>query len=122
MGTLIGMLAGKTIFGKTITEPVARFMLTAGLVLAVLAVLGGIVAFIRHDAVADHQAAFVKRAAPATDQAAAERATDTIAVAKQEQEAHDVIHSVPDAAPSAPSHALACKRLHDLGRDPPACR
>lgn len=62
-----------------------------------------------------------ERAAPATNQAATERANDTYNNAKKEQERHDAVHSVPDAVPAGPSHALACKRLHDLGRHPPAC-
>src|SRR4051812_9481303 len=51
-----------------------------------------------------HDAKIIERAQPATDKAAEERARDTITQAKNEQEAHDAVHSVPDAAPAGPSH------------------
>jgi hypothetical protein len=93
--------------------------------LGILLFIGAIFAAVKihdHRVVAQHEAQIQQRAAPATDQAATERANDTLTNAKHEEEAHSAIHSVPDAAPAAPSHALACKRLHDLGRNPPACR
>jgi hypothetical protein len=69
-----------------------------------------------------HDQKLEQRAKPATDQAATERAHDTIVTqAKNEQEAHDAVHAVPDAAPAGPSHALACKRLRDHGRHPASC-
>jgi hypothetical protein len=91
---------------------------------AALALLvAAIVALRLHDrrVVDQHEAKIEQRARPATDQAATERANDAIANAKNEQEAHDAIHAVPDAAPAAPSHALACERLRKLGRHPAAC-
>jgi len=63
-----------------------------------------------------------KAARRANDEAADQRATDTIAIAKKAQETHDVIQAQPDQPIAPTSRALACKRLHDLGRDPPACR
>jgi hypothetical protein len=75
-----------------------------------------------HRVIAAHEQKLERRAAPATDRAANERANNAIANAKHEEELHNAVHSVPDATPAGPSHALACKRLHDLGRDPPACR
>jgi type VI protein secretion system component VasK len=122
MVSIIGWLIGKKIFGAVIGEKGARVIATLGLFLLVLGILGTVVAMIRRDAVDDHQAKVERRAAPATDQAAAERARDTIKQAKNEQEAHDAVHSVPDAAPAGPSHALACQRLRKLGRNPPSCR
>jgi hypothetical protein len=68
-----------------------------------------------------HEQKIEQRAKPATDQAAAERSKDAITQAKNEEEMHNAIHSVPDAAPAGPSHALACKRLRDHGRHPAAC-
>jgi predicted lipid-binding transport protein (Tim44 family) len=122
MGTMIGWLVGKQIFGRTIGEKGASLIAHLALVLALAAMIGGVVAWIRSDAVSDHQAKIERRAAPATDAAATERANDAIANAKKDEERHDAIHSVPDTPPGGPSHALACKRLHDLGRDPPSCR
>jgi hypothetical protein len=70
----------------------------------------------------NHEAKVERRAAPATDKAATERANDTIATAKHEQELHDVIQAQPDQPSSPTSRALACKRLSDAGKHPPACR
>lgn len=53
----------------------------------------------------------------ANDNAAASRANETIALSNQEQEAHNAIHSVPDAAPAAPSVRLGCERLRRSGQD-----
>jgi hypothetical protein len=75
-----------------------------------------------HNVVKAHEAAVQNRAAPATDKAATERANDTIANSKHEEELHNAVHSVPDAAPAAPSHALACKRLSNAGKHPASCR
>lgn len=74
-----------------------------------------------HNVVKGHEQKLEQRAKPATDRAANERANDTIKNAKSEEEAHNAIHSVPDAAPAGPSHQLACKRLRDHGRRPPSC-
>lgn len=88
-----------------------------------LIVLGIVLAFRFHDhkVVTGYVAKQQQRAAPANDRAAQERANDTTKIATQEQEAHNVIHSVPDAAPAGPSHQLACERLRRLGRSVPAC-
>lgn len=100
----------------------AKPVLIAGLFALALAAFGlGKCAYDR-SVISNHEAKIERRAKPATDKAASERATDTIANAKHEQELHDAVHSVPDAPPSGPSHALACKRLRDSGRNPPACR
>ena len=40
MGSIIGLLAGKTIFGKVISDRMARIIAMAGLFLVILAVLG----------------------------------------------------------------------------------
>lgn len=89
----------------------------------ILLVVGFGVAKCTYDShvIKNNQTKIEQRAKPATDRAASERASDAIAGAKQEEEAHNVIHSVPDAVPAGPSHALACKRLRDHGRHPTAC-
>lgn len=92
---------------------------------AILIAVGGffgLKALYDRSVVNTHEAKIEARAKPATDQAASERANDAIANHRHEEELHNAVHSVPDAPPAGPSHALACKRLHDLGRDPPACR
>jgi hypothetical protein len=94
--------------------------------LGILLFIGAIFAAVKihdHRVVAQHEAQIQHRAAPATDQAVDRaRKRHDRQFAKHEEEAHNAIHSVPDAAPAGPSHALACKRLRDLGRNPPACR
>lgn len=122
MGSIIGALVGKRIFGKVIGERGARAIAYIGLILAILALLGTAVCMIRKDAVDDHQAKVESRARTAVVEAAKERTDDAIAIAKSEQEAHDVIAAEPDQPISPTSRALACKRLRDAGRDPPACR
>lgn len=100
----------------------AKFAVIAALVALGIALLGlGKCAYDR-SVIKTHDTKIQERARPATDKAAEERARDTITQAKNEQEAHNAVHSVPDAAPAAPSHALACQRLRKLGRNPPACR
>jgi hypothetical protein len=88
--------------------------------LLVAALWGGKCAYDK-SVIKDHEAKIVERAKPATDKAADERARDTIAQAKNEEDAHNAVHSVPDAVPAGPSHALACQRLHKLGRHPASC-
>ena len=128
MGSIIGSLVGKTIFGRTITEPIARFIATAGLVLILIAAVGGLWAAVKHDVISSHDAkAELKteqKIAPATNNAATARANDTILITQNETEAHNAIHSVPDAAPAAPSVRLGCERLRRSGKDVsrlPAC-
>jgi D-arabinose 1-dehydrogenase-like Zn-dependent alcohol dehydrogenase len=99
----------------------AKFaVIGAGIVLLLLIVFAA-VKIHDHRVVAQHEQQLQQRAKPATDQAAAERSRDTITQAKNEEEAHNAVHSVPDAAPAGPSHALACKRLRDHGRHPASC-
>lgn len=95
-----------------------------------LACLGAILLFTlwlqgqRSDAVKDYQTKIEKKAAPAKEEAAEQRAEDVIAVAKDKEETHRVIEEAPKV--TAPVHpatlAHNCKRLRDLGRIPPACR
>lgn len=117
MGTLIGWL-----IAKGLSERLARVVAIGGLFALILGALGTAVCAIRKDAVDDHEIKVERRARPATDKAAEERARDSIDQAKDEQEAHDAIAAQPDQPISPTSRALACKRLRDAGRDPPACR
>lgn len=121
MGALIGLLVGKSIFGHVIGEKLARFLAYAGLFIAVAGMIGGVVLWIRSDAVSDHQAKLEHRAAPATDKAADERAKDTIKQSANEKEAHDAIQAQPDQPIAPTSRALSCKRLRDHNINSPAC-
>lgn len=58
----------------------------------------------------------------ASSDAADQRATDTIAIARNAQETRDAIQAQPDQPIAPTSRALACKRLRNAGRDVPACR
>lgn len=71
--------------------------------------------------IADHEAATVQRAKPATDQAATERASETTTLSNQEQEMHNVIAAEPDQPIAPTSHARACLQLQRAGRHSPAC-
>ena len=88
---------------------------------ALVALIAG-VAWLRSDAVADHEREIEERAAPAREAAANERAADARALASQEGEYHAVIDSAPSGeAPSGPARALACERLRHAGRATPSC-
>jgi hypothetical protein len=100
----------------------AKVAVIAALVFGTLTLLGIAKCTYDRNVIEKHEAKIQERAKPATDKAAEERARDTIAQAKNEEEAHNAVHSVPDAIPAGPSHALACQRLHKLGRNPAACR
>lgn len=122
MGTIIGWLVGKTVFGHVLGERGARVVAHALLFATLAALIVGVIAWIRSDAVSDHQVKIERRARPATDAAASERARDTIRNDRKDQERHDVIAKEPDTPIAPASRALACQRLRDLGRAPPACR
>jgi cytochrome c-type biogenesis protein CcmH/NrfG len=117
MGTIIGLLTA-----RGMSERMARVISYAALILLLLAACTGLVLAYNHHIIGAHETAVARSAAPATDAAANQRATDTIAQAKNEQEAHDVIAAQPDQPIAPTSHALSCKRLRDAGRNPPACR
>jgi hypothetical protein len=128
MGSIIGMLVGKNIFGSVIGEKAARAIAYVGLALAVAVMLGlGKCAYDRsiigkHDM--KQELKVQKRLQPANDRAANDRAAETITLNTREQEAHDAIHSVPDSAPSAAAVRHNCDRLRRAGKDViriPAC-
>lgn len=122
MGSIIGMLVGKQIFGQVIDERLARIIANIGIFLLFAGVLGGVYACVRSDAVSDHEVKIEQRAQPATNKAADERAKDEIHNSKQQEERRDVIEAQPDQPIAPTSRALACKRLSEAGKHPPACR
>lgn len=117
MGSLIGLLVA-----RGVSPGLARVIAYAGFAISAFLLLWGAKALYDHAVVAKHEQKLEQRAKPATDKAAAERANDTIANSKNEEELHNAVHSVPDAAPAGPSHALACKRLSNAGKHPASCR
>lgn len=92
-------------------------------VLAILLVVGLGVAKCTYDRHVEknYQQKTQERAAPATNQAASERATDTFNNAKAEQEMHNAIAAQPDQPISPTTHAQSCERLRRLGRHPASC-
>ncbi len=73
-------------------------------------------------AVEAHKAAVEQKAAPAREQAADERLTDTITILETKEQAHDAIDKAQDVGPpSAAAIALSCARLRKLGRFSAAC-
>jgi anti-sigma factor ChrR (cupin superfamily) len=117
MGIIIGALVA-----RGLSEKVARAIAYAALALLILAAIAGGKCAYDRSVIAHHEAQQAQKSVKATNEAASERATDTVAAAKHEQELHDVIQAQPDQPIAPTSRALACKRLHDAGRDPPACR
>lgn len=115
--------------GWGVPERFARLLLYA---VGILLLLGAIFAAVKlhdrrvvqaHDAKQEVQV--LQHEQGANDNAAAARSNDAIAISNQETEAHNAIHSVPDAAPAAPSVRLGCERLRRAGKDVsriPACR
>ena len=100
----------------------ARMLIYAFLIILLIVGLGIAKCSYDKSVVDKHEAQLQQQAKKATDQAATERAADTVTNSKNEEEAHNAIHSVPDAPSSAPSHALACKRLSNVGKHPASCR
>ena len=74
-----------------------------------------------HRVIAAHEAQVQQRAAKANDQAASERANDTITNSRTAEETHNAIAAQPDQPIAPTSRALGCQRLHHAGRRTPAC-
>lgn len=117
MGTAITYL-----IAKGLPEKWARVILIAGLFVAVLAAGLALKLAYDHHVIKVNNQKVEKRAAPATDQAATERATETVAIAQHEQEMHHEIAAQPDQPIAPTSHTRACEQLRRAGRNPPACR
>lgn len=100
-----------------------RWLRTALGALAILAALWGTVSLYNGWVEARYRDKVEAQAAKARETAADERAADAIVNTRSEEKAHAAIDAAPTGAPIHPaSRALACKRLHDLGRDTAACR
>lgn len=117
MTWLISLVTGLGVPSR-FAKPVLAIM---GAIL-LIAALWGLKALYDHSVIDKHEQKLERRAAPATEKASNERAADTIRTTKDDQERHDVIAAQPDQPIAPTSHALACKRLRDAGKHPPACR
>lgn len=90
--------------------------------IALSGILWAAIAYHDRNVIRARDAKVEQQAAKATDQAASERATDTITLNQSEQVTHDAIQAQPDQPIAPTSLALACQRLHRAGRSSPACR
>jgi uncharacterized membrane protein YhiD involved in acid resistance len=108
--------------GIGIPQKFAKVAVVLTLVVVAVGLLFGAKALYDASVIDEHEAKIAKRAAPATDKAASERAQDTIKQSQNEQEARDAIQAQPDQPIAPTSRALACKRLRDNGINSPACR
>lgn len=108
------MIAGALVFLKD-------WRVIAGL--AAITAFGIWLAFHDRAVVRNHQAKVEARAAPLREKAAAERVADAVINTRKEQELHHAIDTAPKGGTISPAaHALACQRLRNHGRVPPACR
>lgn len=116
MGLIIAWLVGKFTF---LPEPIRKVAAWATVVVAVLGLMWAAKAAYDASVIDDYEDERAIESIEARDQAAEQRATDTIRNTIAEKEARDAINSVPA---SDARHRLACLRQHRLGRDPVSCR
>ena len=107
---------------KGIPARLAKPLLAFVALCAAAGLLWAAIAYHDRNVIRARDAKVEQQAAKATDQAATERANDTIALNQSETEVHNVIASQPDRPIAPTSHALSCERLRRAGRTPPACR
>ena len=100
----------------------AKFAVIAALVTLLIVGFGVAKCAYDRSVIDKHEQKIERRARPATDKAADERANDAISNAKREEELHDVIAAQPDQPIAPTSRALSCQRLRNAGRNPPSCR
>jgi hypothetical protein len=117
---MITWIAGLLISGG-VPQRYARAATMVLLGIAVLLALWGAKCAYDHHVISTHDTKVenkvLKKTQAATDQAATERANDTIRVEHQEQEAHNAIHQGADSAPSAAAVRHDCGRLRRAGKD-----
>lgn len=115
---LVLSLLGRWGVPERVRKPVACI---GGAVLALM-LLWGAKALYDRSVIREHEAERAARTIEARDDAADERATDTIRNTQSEKELHDAIDAAPEGGALSPAaRALACERLRKLGRVPPAC-
>lgn len=117
IGAFLPGLIGKELSYKT--ARIAGFI-TLGLILIATLSLGKCA----YDAsvIEQHEHEREIAAGEAREDAADQRAADTITNAKSEEELRNVIEAAPGGDLSPAARALACERLRRVGRVPPACR
>lgn len=94
------------------------------LILAALAVAAFLAAKALYDSsvIEEHEQEKAIEAIESRDEAAEQRAIDTIENTLNEKELNDAIDAAPQGGTLSPAaRALACERLRKIGRVPPAC-
>lgn len=118
----IGSLLLPRLLGKEISDRLAKIAGIITLVVALLAALALAKFAYDRSVVAEYEAERQAEASQAREDAADQRADDTIRLTQEEKELHDVIEAAPQGGTLSPAaRALACERLRRAGRIPPAC-
>lgn len=129
MGSLIGLLVGKSLFGHVIGPKLARALAIGGLFLTLIAVLGTVKCAYDSSVIRKHEQGVelkqVKRERKADTQLEQQKDTDAAAKAQRQQELDNATKGIPDRAPSARQRAIACSELRreaeERGAPVPAC-
>jgi len=110
------------LFGKQVSEKVAKVLGFIALGLLLIAVLS--LGKCAYDAsvIEQHETEREVKAGAAREDAADQRVDDAINNAKSEEELQNVIEAAPGGELSPAARALSCERLRRIGRIPPACR
>jgi hypothetical protein len=115
MGSIIGLLVGKSIFGHVIGEKLARVLAIGGLFIAVLSVLGTVKCAYDRSIIRQHEEGAELKQAKRERKADAnlEKQKDTDAAAKEQrvQEMDNATKGIPDRRPSDRQRAIACREL-----------
>lgn len=115
MGSLIGLLVGKSIFGHVIGEKLARVLAIGGLFIAVLAVLGTVKCAYDRSVIRKHEQGVelkqAKRERKADTRLEQQKDTDAAAKAQRQQEMDNATKGIPDRRPSDRQRAIACREL-----------
>lgn len=109
------------LFGKKLSYKVAKAIGIGVLAVALVIALGVGKCAYDNSVIEDHEVQREAAASGAREDAADQRAVDTIENAKSEKELQDVIQNAPGGNLSPAAHALACERLRRYGRIPPSC-
>lgn len=129
MGSIIGLLVGKSLFGHVIGEKLARAIAYAGLVLLIVGAIGTAKCAYDRGVIRKHEQKAelkqVKRERKADAQLEQQKDTDAAAKAQRQKELEDATKGIPDRAPSARQRAIACSELRreakERGQPIPSC-
>lgn len=129
MGSIIALLIGKSIFGKTITEPFARIIAYAALVLIIVGALWGAKCAYDSHIIGAHDAkqaaATAKADKNADDNAATSRVTDVTREQNEATQAQEAINEAKRTGADPRAAYYGCVRkqqsARSAGQPPPVC-